>query len=149
MKKLLNREVVSYIVFGVAATVVNYVVFWLCYDLLFRQDHSLTANFFAFAAAVVFAYVTNKLFVFESKSWAWKVISHEIPEFLGARVFTFLVEEAGLFISDTLLGLGRYTLCRLGAFTLDGVMAVKIGLAAVTIALNYVFNIFIFKRQRN
>lgn len=149
MKKLFNREVISYVFFGVLATVINYVVFWLLYDVAFGQNHSLIANAAAFAAAVCFAYISNKLWVFESKSWAWNVIRKEIPGFLMARIFTFLIEEAGLFISDTLLNLGRYTLLTLGAFTLDGVMAAKLGLAVVTITMNYVFNVLIFKRKKN
>lgn len=148
MKKFFTKEVVSYLVFGVLATLVNYVVFWLFYDLLFGQSNSLTANFLAFAAAVVFAYVTNKLFVFESKSWAWSVIRREIPEFLAARVFTFLIEEVGLFVADTLLNLGRYTVLTMGNFSVDGVMTTKIALAVVTITLNYVANVLIFKKKK-
>lgn len=148
MKKFFTKEVVSYLVFGVLATLVNYVVFWLFYDLLFGQSNSLTANFLAFAAAVVFAYVTNKLFVFESKSWAWSVIRREIPEFLAARVFTFLIEEVGLFVADTLLNLGRYTVLTMGNFFVDGVMTTKIALAVVTITLNYVANVLIFKKKK-
>lgn len=147
MKKIFNRETISYVFFGVAATLVNYLVFWLVYDLLFGQAYSLIANCVAFAAAVVFAFVTNKLFVFESKSWDWDVIRKEIPEFLAARIFTFLIEEAGLFISDPLLNLGRYTVLTIGKLAIDGVMTVKVALAVITIALNYVFNLAIFKKK--
>ena len=54
LKKLLNRETVLYIVFGVATTVVNYVVFYLLYSVLWNQRNSLTANAAAFVAAVIF-----------------------------------------------------------------------------------------------
>lgn len=148
LKKFINRETVSYVFFGVLATLVNYAVFWLFYDLLFGQSNSLTANLLAFLAAVVFAFVTNKLFVFESKSWAWSVIRREIPEFFAARVFTFLIEELGLFIADTLLNLGRFTVLTLGKLEIDGVMVTKVGLAVVTITLNYIANVLIFKKKK-
>ena len=60
IKKILNRETVLYIIFGVATTVVNYIVFHLLYNVLWHQNHSLAANAAAFVAAVVFAFVVNK-----------------------------------------------------------------------------------------
>ena len=54
LKKLLNRETILYIVFGVATTVVNYIVFHLLYNVLWQQENSLTANAAAFVAAVIF-----------------------------------------------------------------------------------------------
>jgi putative flippase GtrA len=64
IKKILNRETILYIVFGVATTVVNYIVFHLLYNVLWQQRSSLIANAAAFAAAVIFAFVVNKTFVF-------------------------------------------------------------------------------------
>ena len=64
IKKLLNKETLLYLVFGVATTVVNYVVFTLFYNVLFQNDNSLTANLIAFIVAVVFAFVVNKRYVF-------------------------------------------------------------------------------------
>ena len=84
LKKFLNRETVLYLVFGAATTVVNYAVFWLVYRLLWGGEGSLYANAAAFAAAVVFAFVVNKCFVFESKSWALSVLVREIPAFVAA-----------------------------------------------------------------
>ena len=78
LKKLLNRETILYIIFGVATTAVNYVVFHLLYNVLWRQNHSLAANAAAFVAAVIFAYVVNKLFVFESRSWDAATLKREI-----------------------------------------------------------------------
>ena len=44
LKKLLNRETILYIIFGVATTVVNYIVFHLLYNVLWHQNHSLAAR---------------------------------------------------------------------------------------------------------
>ena len=59
LKKLLNRETILYIIFGVATTLVNYIVFHLLYNVLWQQSNSLLANAAAFVAAVVFAFVVK------------------------------------------------------------------------------------------
>ena len=147
LKKLLNRETILYIIFGVATTVVNYVVFHLLYNVLWRQNHSLTANAAAFVAAVIFAFLVNKLFVFESRSWDAATLKREIPSFLGARIGSFGIEEAGLFLAEKVFKLGGITAITLGTTSFDWITVVKIALAFVVVALNYVFcKLFIFKK---
>ena len=142
MKKLLNRETALYLLFGVLTTIVNYVVFWLGIRL-FGEKYTLLINVVCFIAAASFAYVTNKLFVFESKSWRWKVLRRELPSFFGARVFSFLLEEAGLWISTDLLRVGRWEL--LG---INGIMIAKIVLSFAVVVLNYLFSkLYIFKKS--
>ena len=146
MKRFLNKETLLYFTFGIGTTVINYVVFYLCYHL--AQMTSTLANTVAFVAAVVFAYVTNKLFVFESNSWKPHILMPELLQFLGTRLFSFLVEEAGLFVSDNLLKLGRFELLKLGGLTLDGVMAAKLLLAVFVVIVNYIFCRLIFKKNK-
>ena len=149
IKKLLNRETISYLVFGVLTTVVNYVVFHIVYTMVLGGQNSLLANFVAWVAAVVFAYVVNKMFVFESKSWAWAVLVREIPAFVGARVASFGIEEAGLFVSEGLLHLNRVTVLQLGDFSMDGVAVSKIAMSVIVVVLNYFFSKwFIFKKEK-
>ena len=139
-RRFINRETMLYLVFGVLTTAVNYAVFWMLF-CIFGEDGALLINAAAFLCAVTFAYVTNKLFVFESKSWAWSVIKKEIPVFLGARIFTFVLEELGLWLYAAsgadwaLLGM-------------DGTLIAKALLTVVVIVLNYVFSkLFIFKGE--
>ena len=147
LKKLLNRETILYIVFGVATTVVNYIVFHLLYNVLWHQNHSLAANAAAFVAAVIFAFVVNKLFVFESRSWDAATLKREIPSFLGARIGSFGIEEAGLFLAEKVFRLGGVIAITLGGTAFDWITVVKIALAFVVVALNYVFcKLFIFKK---
>ena len=147
IKKILNRETVLYIIFGVATTVVNYVVFYLLYNVLWNQSHSLAANAAAFVAAVIFAFVVNKLFVFESKSWNANTLKREIPSFLAARIGSFGIEEAGLFLCEKVLKLGGVIAITLAGVALDWITVVKVALAFVVVALNYVFcKLFIFKK---
>ena len=147
LKKLLNRETILYIVFGVATTVVNYIVFHILYNVLWHQNHSLAANAAAFVAAVIFAFVVNKLFVFESRSWDGATLKREIPSFLGARIGSFGIEEAGLFLAEKVFKLGGVIAITLGGTAFDWITVVKIALAFVVVALNYVFcKLFVFKK---
>ena len=139
IKKLLNRETVLYIIFGVATTAVNYVVFHLLYNVFWQQRGTLAANAVAFVAAVVFAFVVNKAFVFESRSWSADTLKREIPPFLAARIGSFGIEEAGLFICERILKLGGVVALTLGDTALDWITVVKVALAFVVVALNYVF----------
>ena len=147
LKKLLNRETILYIIFGVATTVVNYIVFHLLYNVLWHQNHSLAANAAAFLAAVIFAFVVNKLFVFESRSWDGATLKREIPSFLGARIGSFGIEEAGLFLAEKVFKLGGVIAISIGGTAFDWITVVKVALAFVVVALNYVFcKLFVFKK---
>ena len=147
IKKILNRETVLYIIFGVATTVVNYVVFHLLYNVLWRQENSLVANAAAFVAAVIFAFVVNKIFVFESKSWSLIALKREIPAFLASRIGSFGIEEAGLFFCEKVLKLGGVLAFTIAGVGFDWITIVKVALSFVVVALNYVFcKLFVFKK---
>lgn len=127
-----------YIVFGILTTVVNYSVFLLCYNTLFRGKDGLYANIITFIAAVLFAFVVNKLFVFESKSWSFMVLKKEIPSFLATRI--------GSFYAEKILRLNRFEVLRIWDTVIDGIVIAKLALAIVVVLLNYVFcKFFVFK----
>ena len=108
----------------------------------------MVANVIAFIFAVTFAYITNKLFVFESKSWDISVLRQEIPQFFGARLLSFLFEELGLLICDNMLGLGRYHLFSIWKISVDGVLLSKVILSVFVVIINYFFCKFlIFKKK--
>ncbi len=145
LKKIFNRETLLYIVFGAATTVVNYLVFYLAYRWLFGSAHSVLANAIAFVAAVIFAFVVNKKYVFESKSWEAKVLRREIPSFLAGRIGSFLLEEAALFLVESVLRLGGVTLLTVFGMTMDWVTVTKLLMSVVVVILNYVFcKFFVF-----
>lgn len=140
IRKVISKEVVSYLFFGVMTTVVNFIAFGLCEEKM----HYLVANAVAWVAAVVFAFVTNKLFVFESKSWKPKVLFKEAASFTGARLLTLGIEEIGMWGLIDLLHLDK-------AFNLpfvSGEMVVKIIISIVVVVLNYFFSkLIIFKKK--
>ena len=140
------KEIITYIIFGILTTLVNFFAFWI-FTKIFGENLYLVNNAIAWVVGVVFAYVTNKLFVFESKSWDLKLIAKEIAGFLGARIFSFLVEEGGMFLFISVLGLGEKSLTFLG-ITITGQFIVKILLAVIVVVLNYVFSkFFVFRKQ--
>ena len=142
------KELITYVIFGVLTTVVNFFAFWL-FTKIFGEAFYLVNNAIAWVVGVVFAYITNKLFVFESKSWDLKVIAKEITGFLGARIFSFLVEEGGMLLFISVLGFGEKSLTVLG-ITITGQFVVKILLAVIVVVLNYVFSkFFIFTSSGN
>lgn len=141
MRELWNKykEMIMYLIFGVATTVVN----WVVYGALMQiPSMSMTiANAIAWAAAVLFAFVTNKWFVFESKTLEPASLVKEFGMFVGSRVLTGIIEIAGLPILYY-LGMNQ------SIFGVEG-FAAKIVVSVVVIILNYVFSkILVFKDKK-
>ena len=102
MKKLLGlikkyEEVISYLFFGGLTTLVNYIVYLPCYNLLHLSG--AVSNALAWIAAVAFAYLTNKPFVFKSHDWSAKTVFPELTKFVGCRIGSGLAETAIIFIA--------------------------------------------------
>ncbi len=94
MKK---KEIITYLIFGLLTTVISILSFKL-FNNLFGEGLYLFNNILSWIFAVSFAFVTNKIWVFESKEWKFPFILREILFFLGARVFSLIIEEIGLFL---------------------------------------------------
>lgn len=153
IKKVINKETVLYIVFGVLTTLVNFVAFKL-FTVLFDSVSSgigvHISNILAWVIAVAFAYVTNKLFVFESRSWKTNVIAKEIPSFVAARLFSLGVEELGLIVFVNLLHFDEKTFTvPVISFALSGEMTAKLILAVAVVILNYFFSKLIIFKKKN
>ena len=150
MKKLFEKykEVITYVIFGVLTTLVNFAAFWV-FTKICGEKLYLLNNAIAWILSVIFAYVTNKLFVFESKSWKVKVLAKEIPEFFLARVFSFALEEGGLWLFVTVLKFDRFSF-NLLSFEITGQIIAKVILAVIVVILNYFFSKFvIFKKKKD
>lgn len=94
-------DVVSYLVFGVLTTVVNYAVYLLLYN--WANFSATLSNAIAWVAAVAVAFLTNKPFVFQSHDWSAKVVLPELTKFLGCRIGSGLAETAIIFVTVDLL----------------------------------------------
>ena len=158
--KLFTKEIISYIFFGVLTTAVNLLTFYLFKKLFisigwegilstllssagwekaldFLSDGSdyLDANTIAWVVGVLFAFFTNKLFVFESKSWKPSVAGKEFIAFVGARILSFVAESVLMFLMVTVLSWNE--------------LIAKIIVGIVVIVMNYVFSkLFIFKKEK-
>lgn len=88
-------DILSYLFFGVLTTVVNYLVYLPCYNLL--HFSASVSNVIAWVVAVAFAYLTNKPFVFKSHDWSWKTVAPELAKFVGCRIGSGFVETAIIF----------------------------------------------------
>lgn len=97
-----HREGMRYLVFGVLSTVVNILIFTVCKKAI--GIGTVISNIIAWIFAVIFAYITNKLWVFDSKTSGTKDFLREIISFFGARVFTLFVETIFLKIVIDRLG---------------------------------------------
>ena len=105
LKKLFvkYRELITYLVFGVLTTVVNYLIYLPCYNLW--GLNASVSNVIAWVVAVAFAFVTNKPFVFRSYDWSVKVVIPELSKFVATRIGSGALETAILFLSVDLVGM--------------------------------------------
>ena len=137
------REQVVYLIFGAGTTIVSYAVFWIFHRLL-GDELVWLSTLISFIAAVAFAYPTNKIFVFQSRSWEPRFLWKELSAFLAARIVSFFVEEAGMILGVQVFRLGEYSL--LG---IDGAMICKIALSVIVVIANYFFSKFsVFKKRQ-
>ncbi|WP_434310976.1 GtrA family protein [Hominifimenecus sp. rT4P-3] len=123
IRKLLNPETISYLIFGVLTTLVNYVVYYPC---RFIGLPYWLANVIAWIFAVAFAFVTNKLIVFKSKSFDSKVLIKEIFLFAGARIFSLVCETLFLVFTVEVLHFSD--------------LIMKLIAAVFVVAINYIFS---------
>ena len=95
-------DIFSYLIFGVLTTVVNYIVYLPLLNIL--QLSAALSNVIAWAAAVAFAYVTNKPFVFKSHDWSLRTVIPELSKFVSCRVASGAMETVIIFVAVDLLG---------------------------------------------
>ncbi len=132
-----HKEIILYMIFGGLTTVVN----WVTYSLFVSFCSITVSNVFAWIFAVVFAYITNKIFVFEQKSWKPSIAFFEFTKFVSSRVLTGVIEIVGVDIL-VYLGLNQTVLGVRG-------MAAKVTVSIVVVILNYVFSKLIVFNKKN
>jgi len=99
IKELFRKyyDVLAYLFFGVLTTVINYIVYLPCYNLLHMS--ATVSNVIAWVVAVIFAFLTNKPFVFKSHDWSAKTAWPEFLKFTGCRVGSGVLETVIIFIT--------------------------------------------------
>ena len=94
---LRHYDLLAYLFFGGLTTVVNYLVYMPC--LNWCGLSATVSNVIAWLAAVIFAFVTNKPFVFKSSDWSAKVLFPELGKFLSCRIGSGVLETVFLFVT--------------------------------------------------
>ena len=136
MKLCLNlykkyKELILYLVFGVLTTVLNIIIFWIFNDLL-KIDYKIS-NVIAWIIAVIFAFVTNKLIVFESKNKSKEETTKEAISFFIARLISLVADMIMMIVMIDIIKINS--------------IISKIVSNVVVVIINYIFSKFIvFKK---
>lgn len=96
VKKLFTKEIILYGIFGVLATIVNLSVFWFLETILNWNEN--ISNIIAIIISILFAYVTNSKWVFNSQIANYKERFSEFIRFISGRCATMVIEFVGCFL---------------------------------------------------
>lgn len=130
-KRFANRETILYLIFGVLTTLVD----WVSYALFRTVEIDYrAATILSWAAAVLFAFVTNKFFVFCSFEITLIKLWKEFAAFVSCRLMTGILTTIGMVVMVDFFHMNEY----MG----------KVVVSAISLVLNYVFSkLFIFKKR--
>lgn len=127
------KDVILYVFFGVCTTVVNTVVYWFCaHPLKFPVVPSTVMAWFF---AVLFAYVTNRKWVFHSEAVGRRAVTKEIISFYICRLATGVVDWACMYIFVELIH--------------QNDIVVKVLVNIAVIVLNYVASKLVIFRKKS
>ena len=127
-----QRTVIAYVFCGVLTTAINIVSYGTACNVLGISN--VISTCLAWVLSVLFAYVTNKIWVFDSKTIQLSVILPELASFFGARAFTGLLDLAIMYIGvDVLRGNN---------------MLIKVGSNVIVVILNYILSKMVVFRKK-
>lgn len=128
------REIILYIFFGGLTTVVNYVVYVACAALLEGHGATIASTVIAWIISVLFAYVTNRRWVFDSKVCGFSGLCRECAAFVGARVASGVLDVAIMYVAVDLLHFND--------------KIIKLASNVLVIIINYILSkFFVFKAK--
>ncbi len=126
------REIISYLFFGVLTTAVDFVSYYVLTRFLHLEEgfSNIIAQFFA----ILFAYVTNKLFVFDDKTNDFKTLIVQFGKFFSLRLITLILNSVMFIVMIDKLGIND--------------IITKVIVSVIVIILNYVFSkLIVFKAK--
>ena len=128
------KEVINYLIFGGLSTVVNFASYYISARIIGIEEVASSA--ISWFCAVLFAYITNKLFVFESKTENAKSTLIEMIKFFLARI-----------VSGILCDVGTFALM-VKVFNINDIIS-KVVTQVMVIIVNYIFSkLIIFKNNK-
>lgn len=129
------KELIKYLFVGVATTIVSLIIYYVCVLTVFDPKKAIElqiANIMSWIGAVIFAYITNRKFVFESKN---PNIIKEIIAFVGARLLTLFMDMFLMFFLVTCMNVN------------DKIS--KLLVQCIVMVANYLFSkILVFRKQQ-
>lgn len=129
------REVIMYLIFGVLTTAVNLVSYYLLTKTFLNPSNAIEiqiANVTSWSISVLFAYVTNRKYVFSSQN---ENKLKEAFHFVGARLLTLVMDMGIMFLGVTVIRMND--------------KIIKLISQVVVIILNYVFSkLFVFQKEK-
>lgn len=133
-KKFLTKEVIAYLIFGILTTIVNLLVSFIL-NGYFKVDGAW-ASAVGIIAAVLFAYFTNRKWVFNTKAKGFKENIDEFVKFILGRAVTMIIEQGGVILFYSYMQLPF--------------MPVKLALTVIVVILNFFFSkFFVFTKDNN
>ncbi len=97
------KSLILYGIFGVCTTAINVIAYYILYNI--AGIGNVISAIIAWVVAVAFAFVTNKLFVFESRSWKKSNAIHEIVTFISARLVTGIIDIIIMYFTVDILSM--------------------------------------------
>ncbi len=132
------QEIINYLIVGVLTTVVSIVTYFLFSLILDIENNILfiLANVLSWICAVIFAYITNKKFVFNTTTSNKKEEIKVFSMFVSSRITTLLIELAFMFVTVKII--------------LINDKIAKVIAQFIVIVLNYILSkLFVFKKKNN
>lgn len=137
------KEPILYVFFGGLTTLVNYIIYFSCTEG-FRLGWS-AATVLAWIGAVLFAYVTNRKWVFESSAIGVQAVVLEFAKFIAARLLSLGMEWVTLKLLLDILHMNNYIYASLPV----GEFAAKTIAQMIVIIANYIFGKWVVFRKKN
>ena len=132
IKKIINTQTILYVIFGILTTIVNLISYYFFSNII--SINYLISNMISWIISVLFAYITNKFYVFNSKDTSKDIIIKEFIKFVNCRLTSGIIEMILLFLLVDMLAVND--------------IISKLVIGVIVVILNFIFSkLFVFKKQ--
>lgn len=132
IKKIINTQTILYVIFGILTTIVNLISYYFFSNIM--SINYLISNMISWIISVLFAYITNKFYVFNSKDTSKDIIIKEFIKFVNCRLTSGIIEMILLFLLVDMLAVND--------------IISKLVIGVIVVILNFIFSkLFVFKKQ--
>ena len=129
-----HKEMINYIIFGILTTLINLITYYILIITIFNPNNPIQlqiTNIISWIVSVAFAYITNKIYVFDSKE---KNIIKEIIKFYSSRLITLFIDIILMFSFVSILKFND--------------KLIKLLITIIIIILNYILSkLLVFKKR--